>query len=338
MSFTATAQSRDLGEGREARVVVLEDGSGGRAEVWPDAGFNCYRWQILRAGRTFDLIYADADFPGDGRPTRSGIPILFPFPNRIRGGHFTWDGKDYQLPLNDGPKHNAIHGFSPGRPWQVVGSGANATSAWVTGAFVSTGQPELDGLWPAEFQLWVTVRLGAGSLRLEAEVRSPDAKPLPFGLGYHPYFRVPFAEGVAPESCAVKVPAFSLWELDANLPTGRKLPPDDARNLNFPRAFAELNLDDVFTDLPNVRPEGALQERGRLRAGGATLRLLCSDDFRDMVVYTPAHRQAVCIEPYTCATDAVNLQARGIDAGWQVLPPGGRWTGVVEMRVEDRGA
>jgi aldose 1-epimerase len=53
-----------------------------------------------------------------------------------------------------------------------------------------------------------------------------------------------------------------------------------------------------------------------------------------MVVYTPAHRQAFCIEPYTCATDAVNLQARGIEAGWQVLAPGDRWSGVVELRVQ----
>jgi aldose 1-epimerase len=52
-----------------------------------------------------------------------------------------------------------------------------------------------------------------------------------------------------------------------------------------------------------------------------------------MVVYTPAHRQAFCIEPYTCVTDAVNLQARGIETGWRVLAPGDRWTGVVELRV-----
>jgi aldose 1-epimerase len=34
----------------------------------------------------------------------------------------------------------------------------------------------------------------------------------------------------------------------------------------------------------------------------------------------------LCIEPYTCATDALNLQARGVDAGLLTLPPGGRWS------------
>ena len=44
--------------------------------------------------------------------------------------------------------------------------------------------------------------------------------------------------------------------------------------------------------------------------------------FREVVVYTPPNRDAVCLEPYTCVTDAINLQSRGIDAGWRVLEPG----------------
>jgi aldose 1-epimerase len=333
MSFAIHSQPRDLGAGRETQVWVLDDGEGGRAEVWPAGGFNCYRWQVVRNGRTLDLLYADPDFPGDGRPTRSGIPILFPFPNRIRDGRFTWDGKEYQLPLNDGPKKNAIHGFSTVRAWQVVGSGASDTGAWITGVFQSDDHPELCDLWPATFALRVTYRLSAGTLHVAAENQNPDETPLPFGLGYHPYFRVPSAAGGAPEDCSVQVPALSAWELDESLPTGRKQPPGESRDLNFPRRFTELQLDDVLTDLPGVRLEGDLQERGRIRAGETTLRVLCSDSFRDMVVYTPAHRLAICIEPYTCVTDAVNLQARGIEAGWQVLPPGGRWTGVVELQV-----
>ena len=31
------------------------------------------------------------------KPTRSGFPILFPFPNRIRDGKFDWQGNTYQL-------------------------------------------------------------------------------------------------------------------------------------------------------------------------------------------------------------------------------------------------
>ena len=43
--------------------------------------------------------------------------------------------------------------------------------------------------------------------------------------------------------------------------------------------------------------------------------------FREWVVYTPPGRDTICFEPYTCPTDAVNLEARGVPAGVIVLAP-----------------
>ena len=43
--------------------------------------------------------------------------------------------------------------------------------------------------------------------------------------------------------------------------------------------------------------------------------------FRELVVYTPPGRDAICFEPYTCPTDAINLEAKGIPAGIIVLSP-----------------
>jgi aldose 1-epimerase len=73
---------------------------------------------------------------------------------------------------------------------------------------------------------------------------------------------------------------------------------------------------------------------GSLIEGQTSLSLSFSPNFRDLVVFTPPHRQAIALEPYTCTTDAINLQARGIDAGWLVLEPGRVWRGQVEIRVE----
>ncbi len=70
------------------------------------------------------------------------------------------------------------------------------------------------------------------------------------------------------------------------------------------------------TGVPS-EPDNAegLCDRGVLRSGGATLRLLASPGFREVVAFTPPHRQAFCVEPYTCATDADQpLQARRRDA------------------------
>jgi aldose 1-epimerase len=336
MSFAVHTRTQPGGTGLDPTVFVLEDGTGSRAEVWPALGFNCFHWRVPQAGRALDLLYADPNLFTGGRPTRSGIPILFPFPNRIRGGRFTWAGKDYQLPANDPVQKNAIHGFACRKPWRVVGQGADANSAWVTGAFRgSLDAPDSVDLWPEDYAIEVTYRLGTGSLRVEARVSSPGPGPLPFGLGYHPYFRVPFTPEGKAEDCTVSVPARSFWALEESLPTGERRPVDAARDLNRPRRYGDLQLDDVLTDLPPAPPgPGGLLERATVEgAPGIVLRLLCSEGFREMVVFTPPHREAFCAEPYTSTTDAVNLQQRGVDAGWLVLPPGGEWRGVVEMKV-----
>ena len=91
----------------------------------------------------------------------------------------------------------------------------------------------------------------------------------------------------------------------------------------------------MLTDLDGgVEPgQEALCGRGRIASQGGTfaVELLASPAFRELVAFTPPHRQAVCLEPYTCTTDAINLQQRGINAGLRVLAPGEQWAGVVEM-------
>lgn len=333
MSFAVHSRTHPGLSGSDAVIHELEDGSGGRAEVWPARGFNCYRWQVRRDDQSLELLYHAPDLFPNGRPTRSGIPVLFPFPNRIRDGRFTWDGRTYQLPLNDPAQKNAIHGFACRHPWRVVDQGADATSAWLTGEFrCSQDAPDSRKMWPADHVIRLTYRLSAGSLRLEAEVHNPDRVPLPFGLGYHPYFRMPFTSTGAAEDCLLTVPARSFWKLEESLPTGERLPVDAACDLNNPRRFGELNVDTVLTDLPAA--SGALPERAALQgAPNATLRLFWDAGFRDIVIFTPPHRQAFCVEPYTCTTDAINLQTRGVDAGWQVLPPGESRRFLVEMRI-----
>jgi aldose 1-epimerase len=333
MSFTITTRTQPGVANRDATIYTLA-GPEQVAEVWPALGFNCFSWKITESGRSLDLLYSDPVLFGDGRPTRSGIPVLFPFPNRIRDGRFTWDGKTYQLPLNDPAGKNAIHGFACRHPWRVVDQGADHNSAWLTGQFRgSLDAPEDRALWPADYQLTLTIRLGDNSLRLEAEVFNPDTKPLPFGLGYHPYFKLPFAPNGDAADYLVQVPARSYWPLTDSLPNGDIRPVDAPRDLTTPRRYGDLKLDDVLTAVSTSSGADGLRECGAIQGDSRhALRLSSSTAFRDLVVFTPPHRQAFCIEPYTCTTDAINLQARGVDAGWLTLAPGQRWSEVVEMR------
>ena len=167
------------------------------AEVWPGFGCNCLRWRVAGPAGPLELLYVAPDWDSNPVPTRSGNPVLFPFPNRIRAGRYTWAGRDYQLPLNDSTQQNAIHGFTPRHAWRVGNAGGGDESAFAALEFLgSRDAPECRALWPADYRLTLTWTLTARALTLHAAVQNPDRVPLPFGLGFHPYFRVP-ADGTA---------------------------------------------------------------------------------------------------------------------------------------------
>lgn len=335
MTFQVRQETRPATNGLEPNVYVLEHPDGTRAELWPALGGNCYRWRVPWRNGLLDLLYAAPTFYSDTRPTRSGIPVLFPFPNRIRGGRFHWDGKDYALPTNDPSGKNAIHGFACRHPWRVLDHGADDRSAWLQTEFHgSRDAAESLALWPADYRIRLTFRLEQRSLSLEAAVDNPGNTPLPFGLGYHPYFRVPLVPSSEDRRCLVQIRAGQYWDLVETLPTGKLLPVDAVHNLLQPKPYGELKVDDLLRAEP---PQGEWLEQGRLiqEPEGVTLRVLASPAFREVVVFTPPHRQAFCIEPYTCITDAMNLQQRGVDAGLQVLGPGQQWAGTVRLEVTD---
>jgi aldose 1-epimerase len=317
-------------------VVLTELTTGTQATISLEAGCNCFQWQVSTPAGLRDLLYYTPELLAGDRPTRYGIPVLFPFPNRLRAGRFTWDGKTYQLPLNDAPPQNAIHGFACRSPWRIVALGTDATNAWATAEFWGTKDaPATRSLWPADYRLRLTYRLEALRLRIEALVENPDKVPLPFGLGFHQYFPVPLGGG-GPADTWVEALGGTTWELIDSLPTGERRPVGPANDLRRPRPVGSLNLDELYTDLlPSPQPgtEG-LHRRGAVGGPGPfRTDLWTSAAFRELLVFTPPHRQAVCLEPYTCPTDALNLQASGTEAGLLVLPPGGQWSGVVEMRV-----
>jgi aldose 1-epimerase len=343
MAFDITTRDVSAG-GRAGTAYVLEDGGGrARAEVWPAHGFNCLRWQVrLADGSWADLLYTAPDWEQNPVPTRSGHPILFPFPNRLRAGRFAFADETYQLPLNESTGVHAIHGFTPRNPWRVVGSDVDSHRAALTGEFrLSADLPGAGQLWPADFALAVTYRLFPDRLRVEARVTNVDIRPLPWGLGYHGYFRLPPAAGETVGGYTVRAAANRHWEAEGNLPTGQRRPVAGAYDFRTGRPIGELPLDHLFGMLGAYRTDPAgLCEVADLSAPGAGGRLSVwvSAEFRELLLFTPPHRKAVAVEPYTCATDAANLASAGTDAGWVALPPGGVASPVVEYRWEPNTA
>lgn len=301
MNHSITIDERDGVE-----VFTLSAGDEATAEIAPALGCNCFAYATEQP-----ILEPVAFAEFRKRPTSYGIPILFPFPNRIRAGRFTFQGRTFEPTP---PRH----GFVRDKVWQVLEHGANdEQGAWIRAGFDARDHAaQILAQFPFPFRLTVTYRLSARGLEMETVAQNTGDTDMPAGFGIHPYFRKP-AHGT------VTVPAGKRWELADSLPTGRLLDVVDTYDLRDNAELHNLQLDDIFT---NVTTEADGRARCYLTDKDANQQTVVEFDatqFPHVVVYTPpAPRPAICIEPNTCPTDAFNLQTRGIESNVIALGAG----------------
>ena len=314
-------------------VYVLTDTQTNQdARVLPSVGNNCYSYKIQKGDGQIELLWVTPDPETlQGRASGYGIPILFPWPNRIDEGKFSFDGKDYQLETPN-PGEHASHGFVHTRPWQVTASGASdADGAWVTSVIKSNDFPEIGKHFPFPFEAKVTYRLKDGALIHEFEGKNVGDGDMPMGLGIHPYFPLPLTEDGNRDVCTVQMPANTYWPLrDDPIPTGEILPVDNTKfDVRHPTLLKDLYYDHVWS--------GVTLTNGWSRCeyvdptAGVKIAMEADDVFRELVLYAPDSRPVVCFEPYTCVTNAVNLDTQGIDAGLMRVKPGEGFQGVMRI-------
>jgi aldose 1-epimerase len=308
------------------RVSIHDEATGSMAEILVGFGLNCYRFRAGESRDGIEVIWAEDAFEtGTKRPSGSGIPILFPFPGRIRGNSLSWEGKQYSLPEGDG-QGNAIHGFVHCRPWRIIEQQAERIVAQFNSSQDDAG---LVHHWPAGFRITATYAISGMRLSCRYFVENSDDVPLPCGLGLHPYFRLPTDPEEAAE-CIVTVPVTQAWELMEMNATGRRVSAEET-GLAAGLPFSKMNFDGVFGGLAFT--DGWCRATIDDPARRSRLELSFDEAFRECVVYNPPHRQAVCLEPYTCVPDCFRLEAAGIDAGLRVLEPGDAFTATVRMEV-----
>lgn len=325
MSFEVREEALTLADGSRIVALALQDGSGRRLLAAPAMGANVLSWQEPVLGKTIELLWQDFAALDQASAIKQGIPILFPFANRIRHGRFRWGGRDWSLPLNCPKGEHAIHGSVWQTAMHVEESQASEREAAVTLSGDGNADPSR---WPGAAALKVTLRLRAGAMIQEFKVINCSGEGLPFSFGTHPYWRLnPETSRVCVNRDAKQV---TVWDLKECLPHGGRLP---ARG-KYAKLLAATSRplgSDRFDDILHVA--GAVSPTWTMDSGeGWKLELQALGGFRDYVVFTPPHRQAVCLEPYTAVTDAINLHARGLDTGLIVLAPGEAWQGSITVK------
>lgn len=314
-------------------VWVLSGPLGARAVIAPGIGANLVELVLpLGEGQsTVSVIDAPPDLAAlKEAPSRYGAPVLFPFPSRVAKGHFTFAGNEYQLDVY--PDGNARHGFVMARQFTIVGHGAGPDGAWVSLA-CDGNVPDVQRQFPFPFEFELTFSLSTTGLGITATGKNTGGSTMPMGFGWHPYFKMPLADKAQREQCFLQVPAAKYWELAPDLvPTGRCLPVDGKLDLRSGPALGENTYDDIFTDVERDH-KGWSHASISDPVAGAKVTLSAGPSFREWVIYAPPGRSAACLEPYTCAGNAFNLQAAGFDAGVIELAPGETWTDTMRVTL-----
>lgn len=239
-----------------------------------------------------------------------GTPLI-PWPNRLADGRYNFEGSDYQLPLNEPEKHNAIHGLLRWRNWSLLD---RAPGRVVLG----TRLHPLNG-WP--FPLDVSLAYSLGEEGLTAETRATNIGELvcPFACGQHPYLSP--GQDTMIDACTLELRAQSriLTDEERQLPTGRE--PVDGSEYDFraPREIASLQIDYAFTDLE------------RDGDGRAWMRMSCPDG---MTVELWADETYPVMEVFTADALAPDRRRRGLGAEPMSAPPNALQTGEMLVRLE----
>jgi aldose 1-epimerase len=224
--------------------------------------------------------------------------VLLPWPNRVRGGSYAFDGASYQLALTEPLRHNALHGLAAWQPWSLLDHSAESVALQCR-IFPSPGYP---------FQLDTIVRYTLGEQGLVVATTSVNVgdAACPYGIGFHPYGS---AGAAAVDECTLSIDASRRLLLDDGLiPVGSERVEGTQYDFRAGRSVGGRLLDDCFTD---VVPDAVGRSWARLASpDGHLLEMWADAHFGFWQVYSgdalpkALARRSLAIEPMTAAPNA----------------------------------
>jgi aldose 1-epimerase len=243
--------------------------------------------------------------------------LLAPWPGRVAGGRYEFEGAAHQAALDEPHTGNAIHGLVRWLRWEPL----ERSNGGITLRAVLAAQPG----YPQPLELTVTYRLDGTGLTAEHTATNRGDAAAPFGFGAHPYLMHP---GLPVDDLVLGLPAERTLTFDDNrIPVGETGVAEAGLDFRKPAAIGDRAIDATFTGLERDNDGRA---RVTLAApDGPVLTVWADLTFRWIQIFTAdtipgnRHRRAVAIEPMTCPGDAFNS---GRDL--LVLTPGQTWRGV----------
>jgi aldose 1-epimerase len=233
---------------------------------------------------------------------------LVPYVNRIRGGSFTFRGREIRLKPNMPGDPSPLHGQGWLNPWSIK---RHDSASAVLGFRHEPGE------WPWSYEARHEFALDERGLSVRLACRNTSGEPMPCGLGEHPYFPCGGETRIDTEvECA--------WTVDDKVLPVDKVPAEGRFGLRG-RAVCGQRLDNGF---------GGWGGEARMNDPDWTYDLrLSSPEAKFFQLYSPPEGGIFVAEPVTHADAALNHpESEWPELGMRVLEPGESMS--LDMRLE----
>lgn len=146
--------------------------------------------------------------------------VLAPYPNRVTNGQYSFDGEDYQMPIDEFDRQSSLHGYAYRYMWELVDlQESHVTLSWRS--------PDIAG-YPFDITITATYALDENGLTETFTVHNNDSVKAPWAFGIHPWLaNGKHATGQAitadNESCRLELHCDTHVTVDEHLlPTGEE--------------------------------------------------------------------------------------------------------------------
>ena len=260
------------------------------------------------------------EYEVEGRPVLDPYPLeaicdgahgapLIPWPNRLADGRYSFDGEDFQVPLTEPEKRNAIHGFLLWRPWRAVEHEGDRV--------VMAARLHPMAGFPFALDLRVSYELGEKGLAVTTTAENVGDRACPYGNGAHPYLSP--GDGLI-DDCTLQLAGRTriLTDEERQLPTDSEPVEGTPFDFTEPRQLGDLAIDFAFTALD------------RDADGRAWTRLTGKDGACAALWVDEAHPY---VETYTGDTLAPGRARRGLGTEPMTCPPNAFASGTDVIRL-----
>jgi len=260
-----------------------------RAVFWPGSGLlgvslRFRREELLR--RIDDLETARR------KGSTAGIPLLYPWANRLAGLHYRAAGREVTLEAGSHALHFddqglPMHGVAWGQlSWKVVEARQDSFVAQL-----HWDGMELLAVFPFPHHVQIAGQVASDSLTLKTTILADAGSPVPISFGFHPYFGIP---GVPRKEWRLELPEMKRLLLDS-----RGIPSGGAENAaTYDSVLGDQSFDDGFA---------LLGDSARFSLSGANYKITVEflEGFAYAQVFAPKGKEFIALEPMTAPANAL---------------------------------